>query len=74
MLKPEEIQPIEELEAIRIKLLQQIEEAPRLFPTECNGHELLTSKAALNNIERLIKQQRRKEIVRGHAFLRSAAN
>ena len=50
------VPPLEELESIRQKLTQQIEEAERMFSSERNGHELLTSKAALNCIEEAIKQ------------------
>jgi hypothetical protein len=49
----------EELEAVRQKLIQQIEEAPRLFGMNDNGHELLTSKAALKSIEQLIRRSQR---------------
>jgi hypothetical protein len=47
-----------ELEAVRQKLIQQIEEAQQLFGTERSGHELLTSKAALKSIEQLIRRSR----------------
>ncbi len=50
---------MEELEAVRQKLIQQIEEAQRLFGTERNGHELLTSKAALKSIEQLMRRRQK---------------
>ena len=49
----------DELESIRLRLVVQIEEAQQLFSTEGNGHELLTSKAALKSIEQLIRRMRK---------------
>ncbi len=56
-----ELPPLEELESIRQKLAQQIEEAERIFSSEKNGHELLTSKAALKCIEEAIKRTQERE-------------
>lgn len=42
-------------------LVEQIEEAQQLFDTERNGHELLTSKAALKSIEQLIRRTRKQD-------------
>lgn len=52
---------LKDLEAIRSVLVQQIEEAQQLFDTERNGHELLTSKAALKSIEQLIRRTRKQD-------------
>lgn len=49
---------LEELEAARQKLIQQLEEAQKLFAAENNGHELLTCQVALKNIEELITKVR----------------
>ncbi len=49
-----ELPPLEELESIRQKLIEQIAEAEQLFSADNNGHELLTIKAALKCIEEAI--------------------
>lgn len=55
----QEQQPtVEELEEIRDKLVQQIDEAPQLFDTGNNGHELLTSKSALKRIRQLLRRKK----------------
>lgn len=54
-MEPGNSKSVEELEEVRRKLSQQIEEAQRLFATERNGHELQTSKAALKRIEELLE-------------------
>ena len=57
-----ELPPLEELESIRQKLAQQIEEAQQLFSAERNGHELLTSKAALKCIEEAIRSVQERKV------------
>jgi restriction endonuclease S subunit len=57
-----DLPPLEELESIRQKLVQQIEEAQRLFSAERNAHELLTSKAALECIEEAIRSAHEREV------------
>ncbi len=47
--------PLEELESIRQRLVQQIEEAEQMFLDKGDGHELRTSKAALRCVEQTIK-------------------
>jgi|694.fasta_scaffold04074_21 hypothetical protein len=54
--------PVEELEAIRQSLIEQITEAEQLFAAENNGHELLTSRAALKCIEEAIKSAQEREV------------
>lgn len=49
-----ELPPLQELESIRQRLIEQIATAERLFAAEKNGHELQTSKAALKWIEEAI--------------------
>lgn len=51
-----ELPPLEELESIRQMLIQQIDTAEKMFSAESNGHELVTSKAALNCIEEAINK------------------
>jgi hypothetical protein len=53
---------LKELETIRQKLIQQIEEAQRLFSSDANGHELLASKSALICIEEAIKSALEREV------------
>lgn len=53
---------LEELESIRQKLVQQIEEAERLFSGESKGHELFSSKAALKYIEEAIRNAQEREV------------
>ena len=60
-MNPEQQPTFEELEEIRDRLVQQIEEAPQLFDTGNNGHELLTSKSALKSIQQLLRQKREQE-------------
>jgi hypothetical protein len=56
----EDQQPtIEELKAVRDRLVQQIDEAPQLFDTGNNGHELLTSKSALKSIQELMRRTKK---------------
>jgi hypothetical protein len=57
--EPSRTPTLQALEAARQKLIQQLEEAPKRFAVENNGHELLTSQAALKNIEHLIKKVRK---------------
>lgn len=56
-----ELPPVEELESIRQKLIEQIAEAEQLFAAENSGYELLTSRAALKFIEEAIKRLRDQE-------------
>lgn len=56
-----ELPPVEELESIRQSLIEQIATAEQLFAAENNGHELLTSKAALRCVEEAIKRIRDRE-------------
>lgn len=48
--------PLQELELLRQSLTEQIAAAEQLFPAEANGHELLTSKAALKCVEEAIRR------------------
>jgi hypothetical protein len=57
-----DLPPLEELELIRQKLTQQIAEAEQMFSVERNGHELLTSKAALKYIEEAIRSARERKV------------
>ncbi len=58
-MKPDQPPTIDELEAVRKELVKQIDEAQYLFDTSQNGHELLTSKAALKCIEQLLRRTRK---------------
>jgi exopolyphosphatase/pppGpp-phosphohydrolase len=60
-MKPGNPPTKEELEAVRQKLIEQIEEVQQLFGAGQNGHELLTSKAALKSIEQLIRREKRQK-------------
>lgn len=57
-----ELPPLKELELIRQSLIEQIAAAEKLFACDNNGHELLTSKAALKCIEEVISNARDKEV------------
>lgn len=48
--------PLQELELLRQSLVEQIETAERIFSAEDIGHELLTSKAALQCVEQAIRR------------------
>lgn len=58
MHREPELPRIEELESVRKKLIQQIDDAEKTFSTERNGRELLTSKCALICVEEAIKRIR----------------
>ena len=58
-MEPDQIPTLEELEAARQKLVQQLEDARKLFPVCNNGHELLTSQEALKTIEEMIAKTRK---------------
>lgn len=60
-MKPRHPATLQELKSIRKILLRQIKEAQLLFNTQSNGHELLTSRAALQCIEELIKNPKTDE-------------
>jgi hypothetical protein len=53
---------LKDLESIRAKLVQQIEEAEQLFSAESNATELLTSKSALKYVEELIRSAQEPEV------------
>ncbi len=56
-----ELPPLKELESIRQRLIEQIAKAEQLFAAENNGHELLTSRAALRCIEEAIRHSAERE-------------
>lgn len=62
LLMDPELPPLQELESLRQRLIDQIAAAEQLFATENNGHELLTTKAALKCIDEVIKQVRDKDV------------
>lgn len=53
--------PLQELESIRQRLIEQIATAEQLFAGEDNGHELQTSRAALTYIEEAIRSVAERE-------------
>jgi hypothetical protein len=53
---------LKELESIRQKLIRQIEEAEKLFPDDCNGKELITSRSALRSLEEEIRNAQEREV------------
>ncbi|MBX9668359.1 MAG: hypothetical protein K2X93_12105 [Candidatus Obscuribacterales bacterium] len=63
-MEPDKAPNLEDLETIRLKLIAQIDEAQQIFDTHNNGHELLTSQAALKGIEQLLRRTRKQQKMR----------
>jgi hypothetical protein len=57
-MEPDQTPTLEELEILRYKLVQDLKDA-QLLGTEGNVHELITGKAALTIIDRMLREARK---------------
>ncbi|CAN5167995.1 hypothetical protein BH10CYA1_BH10CYA1_38570 [soil metagenome] len=58
-MKRDKTPTLKDLETLRHKLLQDLKDAPQLFGVQRNSCELLTVKAALNDIHKMLKELRK---------------